>query len=97
MAPIAFVHQHTDIPTAKVIAHDSNQNDLGLEWILMELISGDILDNHWKKTMSWTAKEDWSRLALHSAQLYWKQFPRTGNLFHNCECPGEHRDPVLTF
>lgn len=41
VATLTWVREHTDIPVPKVIAfEDSNDNDIGFEWILMEIMPG---------------------------------------------------------
>lgn len=49
VATLAWVREHTDIPVPKVIAfEDSNDNDIGFEWILMELMPGAPAYRKWR-------------------------------------------------
>lgn len=83
VATLDFVWQHTEIPVPMVIAFDaSNENDLGFEWMLMEMMPGVPLADVWW-TISWSAKQTLAkRLALFTAQLFRKKFTSLGNLYH---------------
>jgi aminoglycoside phosphotransferase (APT) family kinase protein len=53
-----FVRQNTDIPVPKIFAFDdSRDNELGFEWILMEMLPGATLERKWRK-LSKDAKRD---------------------------------------
>ncbi|EAT91101.2 hypothetical protein SNOG_01452 [Parastagonospora nodorum SN15] len=82
VATINFVRQETDMPVPRILAFDaSNKNELGFEWIMMEMVSGTTLRKQWRK-ISWEAKQTIVRqLAHYHAQLYEKPFPKIGNLF----------------
>lgn len=82
VATIKFVNQKTDIPVPKIIASDaSNENELGFEWILMEMVPGKPLRAHWRK-LPMSAKRDLvQRIALYQAQLFRNQFTGIGNIF----------------
>jgi hypothetical protein len=88
---INFVHRETDMPVPRIIAFDSeSQNELGFEWIMMEMMTGVSLKKRWRK-MTWNAKETIIRqLAQYQAQLYPKSLPKTGNLF-----PSEDGDEAV--
>ncbi|KAF1940271.1 kinase-like protein [Clathrospora elynae] len=90
VATINFIRKETDMPVARIVAFDSdNQNELGFEWILMEMMPGTTLRNMWRK-ISWYAKETLVRqLAVYQSQLFAKQFRRIGNLFHSDNSTGE--------
>lgn len=46
------------VPVPRIVAYSSdNQNELGFEWILMELVLGVTLSKKWRK-ISWSAKID---------------------------------------
>ncbi|KAK2607546.1 hypothetical protein N8I77_006210 [Diaporthe amygdali] len=52
VATLRWVREHTDIPVPRVIAfEDSNDNSIGFEWILMELMPGATAYRRWR-TMS---------------------------------------------
>lgn len=56
VATLRWVREHTDIPVPKVIAfEDSNDNDIGFEWILMEIMPGAPAYRRWR-TMSMEQK-----------------------------------------
>jgi Ser/Thr protein kinase RdoA (MazF antagonist) len=82
VATINFVRNETAMPVPRILAFDSdNKNDLGFEWILMEMMPGSTLRRRWRK-MSWDAKTAIVRqLAEYQAQLHAKSFPKIGNLF----------------
>jgi hypothetical protein len=82
VATINFVRHETDIPVPRIIAFDSeSQNDLGYEWIMMEMMPGVSLRRRWRK-MTWHAKETIVRqLVQYQAQLFSKPFSKIGNLF----------------
>jgi Ser/Thr protein kinase RdoA (MazF antagonist) len=82
VATINFVRRETDMPVPRIIAFDSeSQNELGFEWIMMEMMPGVPLRKRWRK-MTWEAKETIVRQLVHyQAQLFPKAFTNTGNLF----------------
>jgi Ser/Thr protein kinase RdoA (MazF antagonist) len=86
VATIEFVRKETDMPVPRILAFDSDyQNELGFEWILMEMMPGITLRQKWR-TMSWSAKETIvRRLVRYQAQLLEKTFQETGNLFQHTE------------
>lgn len=80
VATLTWVREHTDIPVPKVIAfEDSNDNDIGFEWILMELMPGAPAYRRWR-TMSMEQK---SALAKRAAefQVQLSCFDLPGSLF----------------
>ena len=86
MATLDFVRQNTETPVPMVIGSDaSNDEDLRLEWMLMEMMPGVPLADVWW-TISWSAKQELvKRVALFSAQLFRKKFDSLGNLYHTHE------------
>ncbi|KAH7411973.1 kinase-like domain-containing protein [Phaeosphaeria sp. MPI-PUGE-AT-0046c] len=86
VATINFVRDHVDIPAPHILAYDSaSHNDLGFEWILMELMPGDTLRKRWRK-MSWNTKATVvKQLAQYQARLNSKPFLEIGNLFAPAE------------
>lgn len=82
VATIEFVRKATDMPVPRIIAFNSdNQNELGFEWILMEMMPGVALRKKWR-TLTWEAKEDIvKQMAFFQAQLFLCRFRGIGNLF----------------
>lgn len=80
VATLTWVREHTDIPVPRVIAfEDSNDNDIGFEWILMELMPGSPAYRRWR-TMSMEQK---SAIAKRAAefQVQLSCYDRPGSLF----------------
>jgi Ser/Thr protein kinase RdoA (MazF antagonist) len=84
VATINFVRRETEMPAPRVLAFSSdNQNELGFEWILMEMMAGVALRSKWR-SMPWSAKEDVvKKLVKYQAELSGKAFQETGNLFEH--------------
>ena len=82
VATIEFVRQKTSLPVPQVVAFDSNnENELGFEWMLMEMMPGIPLRKRWRK-MSWDAKVDIvNHLVLEHARLFEEHFHKIGNIF----------------
>jgi hypothetical protein len=89
VSTINFVRHETDIPVPRIIAFDAeSQNELGFEWIMMEMMPGVSLRKRWRK-MTWETKETIVRqLVDYQAQLFPKTFPLTGNLFSQASGSG---------
>jgi hypothetical protein len=82
VATVAFVRQNTSLPVPKTIAFDcNNENKLGFEWTLMEMMPGVPLHKRWRK-MSWRAKEELvKRLVKSQARLFEHRFNKIGKIF----------------
>lgn len=82
VATIKFVRQNTDIPVPRIIDYNSsNQNILGFEWILMEMMPGEPLAKRWRK-LSMPAKEALvERIFGYQAQLFRHKLTGIGNLY----------------
>ncbi|TVY36427.1 Altered inheritance of mitochondria protein, mitochondrial [Lachnellula subtilissima] len=82
VATILFVGQNTDIPIPRIFAFDdSRENELGFEWMLMEMLPGVTLRTRWRK-LSRDAKRDLVKeVAKYEAQLFRYKFPVIGNMF----------------
>ncbi|MCJ1381219.1 hypothetical protein MMC17_004328 [Xylographa soralifera] len=82
VATITFVRQTTDIPVPQIITFDnSSENELGFEWILMEMLPGETLRTRWRK-LSEDAKRDLvKQVAKYQAQLCQNYLPGIGNIF----------------
>ena len=81
-ATLDLIRTRTTIPVPKVIAHDdSNENELGFEWILMEYMPGITLDEAWTK-MTWPGKcKMVERLVSASAQLFRLRSKGIGSIY----------------
>lgn len=84
VATMNFVRQNTDIPLPQIFAFDdSSENELGFEWILMEMLPGRTLRTKWRK-LSEDAKRDLvKQVAKYQAQLFCHKFTAIGNIFVN--------------
>jgi aminoglycoside phosphotransferase len=49
VATTEFVRQKTSLPVPRIIAFDSHENELGFEWILMDMMPGLTLRKRWRK------------------------------------------------
>lgn len=81
VATMRFLRQNTDIPVPKVfVFDDSSDNELGFEWILMEILPGTTLENRWRK-LSGQAKRDLvTQVTKYQTQLFRCRFSGIGNL-----------------
>lgn len=82
VSTIELVRKNTDIPVPKIFAFDANnQNELGFERILMEMMPGKPMSSRWRK-LSWAAKDTLvKRIAHFQAQTYHLEFSGIGNLY----------------
>ncbi|KAK6077618.1 hypothetical protein SCUP515_04816 [Seiridium cupressi] len=71
VATLRWACENTKVPVPKVVAfEDSNDNEIGFEWILMELMAGCSANSRWR-TMSMEQKvEMTTRLAEIQADLF---------------------------
>ena len=86
VATMDFARQKISIPAPYIIAYSSdNSNELGFEWILMDMVPGTTLHQAWRK-MPWDAKEAVvKQLAEHQAQLFEHKFQKIGNLHRQAD------------
>lgn len=93
VATLRWVREHTDIPVPKVIAfEDSSDNEVGFEWILMELMPGTPAYRRWRKMSLDQKSAIAKRVAEYQAQLSRPSAPnppfkRIGTLCLNAETP----------
>ena len=82
VAGLSYIKKNTSIPVARVIAWDSSAaNDLGFEWILLEMIDGIELYDVWRK-ITWESKlKIVAALAPLLGQLRDHRFSRIGSLY----------------
>ncbi|KAF7316129.1 Aminoglycoside 3'-phosphotransferase/choline kinase domain protein [Mycena indigotica] len=88
VATLQWVHKNTEIPVPKVVAFDStNKNEIGFEWILMQLVLGQPANKRWRK-MTLTQKTSFVEdIAKYQAQLFSRRFTGIGTL-HSEDVPG---------
>lgn len=80
VATLTWVREHTDIPVPKVIAfEDSKDNDIGFEWILMEVMPGTPAYRRWR-TMSMEQKSAMAKRAAEF-QVQLSCYDRPNSLF----------------
>ncbi|KUJ07009.1 kinase-like protein [Mollisia scopiformis] len=86
VATIDFVREFTDMLVPQIFAFDdSNEIELGFEWILMELLPGGTLRSKWRK-MSGDRKRDLvKQVVKYQAQLFRHRFEAVGNIFFDFE------------
>ena len=89
-AVLSYIKENTSIPVARVIAWDSSAaNDLGFEWILLEMIDGVAVYDIWRK-ITWASKlKIVAALAPILEQLREHHFNRIGSLYFK----GRERQP----
>ncbi|KAI9933655.1 hypothetical protein MW887_008128 [Aspergillus wentii] len=92
VATLDFVRKYTEIPVPRVFAFDSsNNNDLGFEWILMELMPGVSLLQRWRKLGMGVKEKVVKRVALYQSQLLQatSNFRSIGNIFPGSDGRGK--------
>lgn len=76
VATMKWVRENTDIPVPKVFDFDdSNANDIGFEWILMELMPGVTAYSRWRWLPMAQKVALTERIAECQAQLFRHRFP----------------------
>ena len=82
VATLRFIREYGRIPVPTVLAFDdSNDNPIGFEWILMDLMPGLSLGEEWVHTTGEAEEARVSQIAQHSAAMFGRQFRLIGNLF----------------
>lgn len=86
VATINIIRDQVGIPAPRVLAFGSDsENDLGFEWILMELMPGEALRKRWRK-MTWDAKKTIvKQFVQYQTQTHAKSFAGMSNLFDTTE------------
>lgn len=97
VAMIAYLRAHTSIPAPRVIAWQSNiNNELGYEWLLMEVIEGVPLRRIWRK-ISWNRKLQLSdELAGLVKELQDHQFNAIGAMYFRSALEKGVEEPTAT-
>ncbi|KAI8627875.1 kinase-like protein [Xylariaceae sp. FL1651] len=71
VATLQWLRDHTQVPVPKVIAFDdSNDNDIGFEWMLMELMPGSSAYQRWRKLSMEQKVAITTRIAELQAELF---------------------------
>jgi aminoglycoside phosphotransferase len=82
IATMEYVRRHTSMPIPRVIAFSSSDdNELGYEWILMEMMPGEPLRKLWPTMPDAARVELFAELAGHVKQLVALRFSKFGNLY----------------
>ncbi|KAF1962556.1 kinase-like protein [Byssothecium circinans] len=101
VATIKYIREQTTVPIPDIVAWDAdNRNELGFEWMLMDMCDGTPIRKKWRK-MTWEKKEAVIRqLARFQAELFGKRFEGIGNIYFS---PSEpmftgllHRQPAIS-
>jgi hypothetical protein len=82
IATMEYVRRHTTMPIPRVIAFSSSDdNELGYEWILMEMMPGEPLRKLWSAMPDDARVALFAELAAHTKQLVALRFSKFGNLY----------------
>lgn len=82
VATMEYVRQHTSIPVPRVIAFcSSNANELGYEWILMEMMQGVPLRTVWNKMAEAARIKFFAEVATHAKKLLSLRFSGFGSIY----------------
>lgn len=83
VAAIEFARLNIVMTVPKIFAFDaSSDNELGFEWILMEMMPGQPLHKAWRK-LPMCAKEGLVRqIVCYQARLFEERFQGTGSIYH---------------
>lgn len=80
-ATLCWLERHSDIPAPKVIDFDaSRDNEIGYEWILMDLMPGTSAYRRWRKMTMEAKKTLVEKIAEYQAQLFNSEFRTIGTL-----------------
>ncbi|TVY47021.1 hypothetical protein LOCC1_G002696 [Lachnellula occidentalis] len=81
VATIDFIRQNTDLLVPQFFASNaSSNNELGFEWILMEMVPGSTLRSIWRESPLLVKRALVREMAKYQAQLFRHQFPAIGNI-----------------
>ncbi|KAF7864102.1 hypothetical protein EAF04_007067 [Stromatinia cepivora] len=82
IATINFIHRTTDIPVPRILAFDdSSENDLGYEWILMDMLPGRTLRAKWRNLSKNSKRDLVKQIAQYQSQIFRHKFSAIGNIF----------------
>ncbi|KAF1953356.1 kinase-like protein [Byssothecium circinans] len=82
IATIELVRELTEIPLPRVLKYDARfDNELGFEWMIMDLVPGETLEGRWHQ-VSWEKKEELvCQTVKYIAQLHQRRFKRIGSVY----------------
>ncbi|KAI9743459.1 MAG: hypothetical protein M1818_002771 [Claussenomyces sp. TS43310] len=96
VATIEFIRQNTDVPVPKILAFDaSNSNELGFEWILMEMMPGAPLRSKWRRLPMSTKHNLVTCVTRYQAQIFRLKFSGIGNILSRQKGQETSRIPVI--
>jgi hypothetical protein len=82
IATMEYIRRHTTMPIPQVIAFSSSDdNELGYEWILMEMMPGEPLRKLWEDMPEAARVQVFAELAAHTKQLVALRFSQFGNIY----------------
>ncbi len=82
MATMEYVRRHTTLPVPRVVAFSSSDdNELGYEWVVMEMMPGQPLRKLWPTMPDDARVAFFAELAHHTKQLVALRFSKLGNLY----------------
>ncbi|KAL2160140.1 hypothetical protein VTH06DRAFT_1795 [Thermothelomyces fergusii] len=82
VATMEYVRRHTTMPIPRAVAFSSSDdNELGYEWILMEMMPGEPLRKLWSAMPEGARVAVFAELAVHVKQLVALRFSKFGNVY----------------
>lgn len=91
---LCFLRRATEVPVPEVVAFDdSTANEIGLEWILMELMPGDSAHNRWRTLTMFQKVALVQRMAELQAQISRCEFSSIGTLVVNNNNSSQNERP----
>ncbi|KAL3476605.1 phosphotransferase enzyme family-domain-containing protein [Aspergillus californicus] len=91
---LRFLRRETDIPVPEVVAFDdSGDNEIGFEWILMELMPGVSLYKKWRSLNAFQKVALVQRIAEFQAQIFRHTFSGIGTLIMTDETERQKPQP----
>lgn len=82
VATMEYIRQHSTIPVPRVYAFSSSDaNELGFEWILLEMINGIPIREAWSKMSEAARFALFTELAEHTKGLLQLRFSELGNIY----------------
>ncbi|KAK4235375.1 phosphotransferase enzyme family-domain-containing protein [Achaetomium macrosporum] len=82
VATMEYVRRHTSMPVPRVIAFSSSdENELGYEWMLMEMMPGEPVRKVWDAMPAAARVRFFAELAAHVKQLVALRFSKFGSIY----------------